>query len=90
MDRTPCKETKVPYPSQRPTFLQGFSIHFIWPGIFIRFAILYIVIGIEKTEADTVRSSWLDTHSLHSFLLQKNLAGDVTKMEMQLFVKWFL
>ncbi len=26
MDRTPCKETKVPYPSQRPTFLQGFSI----------------------------------------------------------------
>lgn len=63
-------------------------LHAFWPGNSIRFADLPVYIS-EKTEAYTVGSSWLDTHSVHSFsAAEKPLRVTWQNWRCNCFVEW--
>lgn len=63
-------------------------LHTFWPGNSIRFADLPVYIS-EKTEAYTEGSSWLDTHSVHSFsAAEKPLRVTWQNWRCNCFVEW--
>ena len=86
--RVSCKETKVSMLHWvNDLYFTGF-LHTFWPGNSIRFADLPVYIS-EKTEAYTEGSSWLDTHSVHSFsAAEKPLRVTWQNWRCNCFVEW--